>query len=280
MTGRTTICRCRPLLGTFVEIAVPESCAASIGAAFAAIERVHRLMSFHESASDLARLRAAPAGSIVGLDPETIAVLSEAKRLHGASGGLFDVTVGRQLVETGFLPNDGIGDPGRFGGTMEDIVLIDRCSVWLTAKVLVDLGGIAKGYAVDRAVEVLQERGVPEGSVNAGGDLRVFGSRAWPVALRDGDDEIRQVIEVRDCAVASSENRTNRRTLGGQVETPHIGQDGGPLIADERVTVIAGTCVLADAMTKIALVDTELAGLLLDDDGVVLPPLAQLSECA
>jgi thiamine biosynthesis lipoprotein len=267
--------RCRPLLGTFVEIGVPEAHAAAVDAAFAAIERVHRLMSFHDGSSDLARMRAAPAAVLVDLDPETVIVLAEAKRLHTASGGLFDVTVGRDLVEAGFLPGDGIDDPSRYDGTMDDIVILDEHSVWLTARVLVDLGGIAKGHAVDRAVEVLQAQGVPDGCVNAGGDLRLFGARDWPVSLRESDGVVRQEIVVRDCAVASSENRANRRTAGGKVLTPHLGRGREPLVAKERVTVIANSCMLADAMTKIALADRALAARLLGGDGAVLLPLTR-----
>lgn len=255
--------RCRPLLGTFVEITVPGEAASSIDAAFAAMAHVHARMSFHEPGSDLARLREAAPGVAVTVAPETVQVLRIAGDLYDASGGLFDVTVGRELVRGGFLPRPpGIGR-SRNWGTGADIEIVDDEHVRCMRPVLIDLGGIAKGYAVDRAVESLRRTGVAEGLVNAGGDLRMFGGRPWPVALRDADGQVRREVELADCAVATSANRSGRRRRWARVVTPHIGFDRKAIVCKERVTVVADRCVTADAMTKIAMADHDLAQRLL-----------------
>ena len=192
-----------------------------------------------------------------------MAVLRTAIALHDSTDGLFDVAVARRLVCSGFLPKDGIEGLGRFDGTTADIVIEDDTHLHLKRRVLPDLGGIAKGYAVDRAVETLSEYHVPYGLVNAGGDLRAFGPVDWQTAFRDADNIVRTQMAIRHCAVASSANLRDRRSLRGILHTPHIGRGGEPVLTDERTTIIAEWCVIADAMTKVAMVDPDLADELL-----------------
>ena len=253
------ITRCRPQLGTFVEISVPEGHEQAAKQVFAAIAHVHQCMSFHESDSDLARLRAALPGEPVEVDPETVFVLRKAMELYRATGGLFDVSAGRSLVRSGFLPRQGIARLNRYPGTTADIEIVDRNHVCCNRGVLIDLGGIAKGHAVDRAVEVLALHGVADGLVNAGGDLRAFGEREWPVGLRDADGEVRFMVQLQDCAMASSANLSHRRRHRGKDHSPHIGYEHESVLAAHRVTVVASTCIAADALTKVALADHALA---------------------
>jgi thiamine biosynthesis lipoprotein len=262
--------RCRPLLGTYVEITAPGATNAAIEAAFDAVAHVHRLMSFHEAMSDLGRLRRAAADSIVAVDRETALVLRFAGELRVVSGGVFDVGVGRRLVEAGFLPADGLGSLDDYPGDGGDIEVLDDTHVRLRRRTLIDLGGIAKGYAVDRAVEVLMAAGVAEGLVNAGGDLRVFGPRAQVAGLRDADGRIQQTVELRDGALASSAYRPDRRR--NLMASPFVGRHGGFVVDTTRVSVVAPTTMLADAMTKIAMADPSLSRrLLYDRGGSVLP---------
>ena len=257
------ITRCRPLLGTLVEITVPEESGTAINAAFATIAHIHSRMSFHEPTSDLAAIRRAARDQTIVVDRETVAVLRIAAALHKTTDGLFDVAVARELVRSGYLPKDGIGRLDQFDGTTADIVVEDDTHIHLKRHALVDLGGIAKGYAVDRAVETLVEHGVAHGLVNAGGDLRAFGPIDWEIGFRDADNVVRSQITVRHRAVASSANLLDRRSLRGVLHTPHIGRNGRPVLTDKRTTVIAEWCVIADAMTKVAMVDPDLATQLL-----------------
>jgi thiamine biosynthesis lipoprotein len=254
-TVEPVIRRCRPLLGTLVEIAVPSACAGTIEAAFAAIRLVHARMSFHEETSDLAAMRRACPGEPVSVGPETVAVLGAAVEFHRLSDGLFDVTVGRRLVAAGFLPRPPSIDLRRMTGTIADLEIIDERQVLCRKPMLIDLGGIAKGYAVDRAAEVLIALGVPRGIVNAGGDLRAFGAEAEIVHLRGADGRLDGVVAVADSALASSSNRHLRHLHRGREISPHLGANGRSVLAAEAVTVVAPTCMTADAMTKIVLAD-------------------------
>lgn len=270
------ITRCKPLLGTFVEITVPANCARAADTAFSVIAHVHERMSFHEPGSDLAKLRNASPGEAVLCDRDTIAVLRVAIDLWNASDGLFDVTTARSLVRAGFLPRSGIGHLARYRGTTADIEVLSDRHVRLKRRVLIDLGGIAKGYAVDRAVEALKAAGAPEGLVNAGGDLRAFGKRAWQIALRDADHIVRSEVSACNCAMASSANLSDRRQYRGSEQSPHIGRGGAPMLSSKRVTVVADRCIIADAMTKVAMADLPLAESVLQLYGGYI--LSQASE--
>jgi FAD:protein FMN transferase len=254
-TAESTVRRCRPLLGTFVEIAVPRTSATAIDAAFAAIRHIHDRMSFHEETSDLASLRRAPVGAAVCVEPETVTVLTAAIELHRLSRGLFDVTIGRRLVAAGFLPRPPSVDLRRMTGTTADLEIIDDRRVRCRKPMLIDLGGIAKGYAVDRATEVLLTLGVRHGIVNAGGDLRTFGPDTETIHLRGADDSLDGVVALADSAMASSSNRHLRRVLRGREVSPHLDSCRRSVLAPKAVTVVAPTCMMADAMTKIVLAD-------------------------
>ena len=259
--------RSRPWLGTIVEIGAPAKHESSIEAGFAEIARIHRLMSFHEGTSDLAKLRTANAGEMVEVDADTVTVLRIAADLNQSTDGLFNIAIGRQLVRTRFLPRIGADHLAQFNGAVSDIEIVDDRHVRLHRRVLIDLGGIAKGYAVDCAVAALQAAGVPTGIVNAGGDLRVFGETPMPIAVRAAQGGNNAAFAVQNLAVASSENSRTRHIVQGQVATPHIGRDNQPAIIDQTVTVTANTCIIADAMTKVAMVDPDLADRLLAAHG-------------
>ncbi|TCM13018.1 thiamine biosynthesis lipoprotein [Novosphingobium sp. PhB165] len=251
--------RCRPILGTFVEIAVPEAAAASIDPAFARIEHIHARMSFHSEDSDLAALRRARPDSSVHVDSATIGVLRLAKDLYHQTDGVFDAAVGRQLVEWGFLPQPaGYRDKEWIGG-MPDVEILDEAHVSISRATLLDLGGIAKGYAVDCAVETLLEAGAPSGIVNAGGDLRVFGEWEEIVHLREADETLGASLAIRNAALASSSNLHNRRQHRTHATSPHVLGEA-PVLAGDAVTVIAERCVIADAMTKVAIACPTTAG--------------------
>lgn len=263
--------RARPWLGTIVEIGVAPEYEAAIEIGFAAIARVHGLMSFHEPSSDLAKLRAAMAGEIVAVDRDTVAVLRIAADLYRATGGLFNIAVGRQLIRTHFLPRMDSGHLSRFSGTANDVEIISDDQVRMHRRTLIDLGGIAKGYAVDCAVAALKAAGADKGIVNAGGDLFVFGDTAMPIDVRLAQGGYAATFAAQNCAVASSENVRTRRRIAGQVATPHIGPNNRPIIADQTITVSASTCTIADAMTKVAMIDAALANrVLADHNGQVI----------
>ncbi|TCV94729.1 thiamine biosynthesis lipoprotein [Luteibacter rhizovicinus] len=234
----------------------------AIDEAFSAIERVHALMSFHEAGSDLSRLHAAVPGERVILDVQTVDVLREALTLSGRTDGAFDVTVAAQLVAGGLLPAPTSGSLPADGACWKDIDMDDDRSVSLRRPLWIDLGGIAKGYAVDRAVDVLCSHGVGHACVNAGGDLRTLGEGPHRVAIATDETQPSHypVIELGEASMATSSGRAFSTAATG----PHIdGRHRSTMGLNQSVTVIAEQCMHADALTKVVMaMETQSADLL------------------
>jgi FAD:protein FMN transferase len=267
--------RAKPLLGTFVEIAVtgasPDEMESAVDAAFDAITTVHRLMSFHEVGSDVSRLNREAASGPVAVHPWTCEVLATALELHRRSAGVFDIAVAPVLQDLGLLPRHSDEAPVQSTGVGEPfIILPDGRIAFRDRRVRIDLGGIAKGYAVDRAVAVLRDRGVAQGIVNAGGDLAVFGPLPEMIHIRDPRDPIRAmgVVEVANAALATSSGRFDPMAAGtptaSAVIDPHT---AAPVTGLLGATVRAPTCMLADALTKVVMATGEAAAPLLASCG-------------
>lgn len=240
--------RARPLLGTYVVVraeGAPRQ-EAAFAAAFDAVETVGRLMSCHDPSSELSRLNESGHRRAIPVHPWTFEVFRLAVALFRHSAGSFDCAVGGRQAAAGRLPSWG-GERPAAGGSSEDIDLSAANRVRYRKKLHVDFGGIAKGFAVDRAIDALRSAGAASGAVNAGGDMRAFGASAEPVHVRlPGNEGLAAIGEIRDAAVATS--------IAG--EDPPLGLpilDGRSLCRPMAglVCVFAGTCALADALTKV-----------------------------
>jgi thiamine biosynthesis lipoprotein len=251
------VSRARPLLGTLVEI-----CAwggahgiAAVESAFEAVSQVQRLMSVHDPDSDISRLNREAMDRPVRIHAWTAEVLRFALQLQRESGGAFDCGIGKPLEDAGFLPA-GTARAGPNGTAASGCLHIDETNrVSVQTPVCLDLGGIAKGFAVDRAVEALRDAGIAAGLVNAGGDLRAFGLDGFPVMVRDPSSPGRFVraFRLRSGAVATSAGYYASRIVD-QVQVMPIFDPLWRrfLQCDFSVTVTAATCMTADALTKVA----------------------------
>ena len=257
--------RMRPLMGTFVTIradSVPsltaEQMETAVQSAFRAVECVDRHMSFHRKRNDIGRLNRGRPGMILRVHRWTYTVLGEAIRLWQVSGGVFDCDVGAHLIRAGLLPGSILGRSRRHLNLGAAITLRPDHKVLLHRSVSLDLGGIAKGFAVDKAVETLKAHGVKSGLVNAGGDLRVFGMNPQPIWVRRPDsNEQRQLIgTLNSGAVATSAAYFTRDASTDNIEASAVFDTtrNRRVVTKRSISVIARTCMQADALTKIAMI--------------------------
>jgi FAD:protein FMN transferase len=265
--------RARPWLGTFVEIEVagssgPEMVAA-VDAAFEAVAKVHRLMSFHDADSDVSRLNRDAHVKPIAVHAWTFAVLEAAVELHRRSNGIFDIAVAPVMQALGLLPGTreraSAASGRRAFGAIE---LMDGHAVRFHGENIgIDLGGIAKGFAVDRALEVLRGFGIESAIVNAGGDLAAFGAEPHAVHIRHPRNPAQLVcsVEIRNEALASSARRFDLFHTADTADTAVIdpATRRAPEIID-GVTVRAPSCMIADALTKIVMIAGTEASDLLD----------------
>lgn len=250
--------RARPLLGTIVEIAASASSAAQIQAAiaraFAEIETVHRLMSYHEACSDVSRINREAFDAEVQVDAHTFRVLRAARLMAEASNGVFDISIAPQLARLGFLPTHADFPRIPCRGNWRDIVLLPGNRVRLACNLSIDLSGIAKGYAVDLAIKALADAGMTAGRVNAGGDLRVFGDAAQRIHVRAPNAHTHTIplLELTHGAAATSAGYYSERLHQGRMVTPIIHPHTRVACASgHSVTVLAKDCMTADALTKV-----------------------------
>jgi len=221
--------RAKPLLGTLVEVGLCGAGApddadllAACDIAFDAIAHVQRCLSRFESDSDIARFNTLPSGGWLDVQADTEIVLSAARQLFNDSDGVFDVSLGS--APTGWL-------------------LHERRLHKLHDGARLDLGGIGKGHAVDRAVRALQRAGLTAGWVNAGGDLRSFGGAAVELRLRNEQHGgVVSFGRLHEAAFATSCFGAGTRSALSAAR---------PASTRSHVSVAAPLCLVADALTKV-----------------------------
>ncbi|NLV23501.1 MAG: FAD:protein FMN transferase [Deltaproteobacteria bacterium] len=251
----------RILMDTVVEITVFGSPSLplqeSVDAAFKEMERIEALTSFFEEKSDLSRLRG-DAGFEVS--PETAAIITTGLEIAAASGGAFDMTLGRlkniwQIEgDQPRLPQPEEIQEALSGSGFGALVLEGRRLVRRAPETRIDLGGIAKGYAIDCAIAVLKKAGIEHAAVNAGGDIRMLGDRRgqpWRIAIQHPRQPNRYLgrLLVRDVAVVTSGDYERFFEKDG-IRYHHLfdPRTGYPATASQSVTVLADKAVLADAL--------------------------------
>ena len=262
-----------PAMGTVADVAVVHADAryagAAIDAALAELRRIEQLMTRFAPTSDIGRLNAAGLAHPVAVSADTALVLEAALGWAAASDGEFDPCLGR-VVKLWDVTHRRVPPPpsatarlaGRRFYRALDVERRPRsCVARLTdPEAAVDLGGIAKGYGVDRAVGVLRAWGIRDGLVSAGGDLYALGESArgdlWRVGIRSPVDATRYVraIDLTDAAVATSgdycqyfdyRGRRYHHLLDPTTAAPHRSEY-------HSITVLAPTCMAADAAATAA----------------------------
>jgi thiamine biosynthesis lipoprotein len=252
--------RAQPWLGTLVEITIADALGDArlipcFNDAFARIADVHRLMSFHDPASDVSRINRAATGEWVEIHAHTYEVIRCALSMTAATGGIFDVSCAPKLVEWGYLPTPAGALP-QYVADRSALILQHGYRIKKTRAAWIDLGGIAKGYAVDLAIASLQQSGIASACVNAGGDLRAFGDISYPVAIRHPANPGKTALrtELRQQALATSGTYFSRKRINDRDCSALIdGSDGQAVAAGFSASIRAPTCMLADALTKLVM---------------------------
>ena len=252
-------------MGTVVEITLmgenEESAQKAALQAFQEIKRIEYLMSPWIESSDVNRINRSAGNDGVRVSPETVEVIKRAQEVSKLSGGGFDITVA-PLVQLWRKARER-GMPPEMEEVKENLNFVNFRNlrthyggrVLLKKKgMAIDLGGIAKGYAVDRAFELLKGLGYRNLVVNAGGDLRVGGSKPdgpWSIGIQHPRDpeKILARISLSDTAVATSGDYEKFFIHQGK-RYHHIlnPRNGFPAEGCQSVTVLHNEGVTADAL--------------------------------
>lgn len=260
--------RCKPLLGTYVDVSIEADLDDELLLdlsidAFNAVSRIHDALGFHNPDSELSALnRAAHSGSekIFPISKDLRNVLSLALEISAASEGLFDVSIAPQLVRQGSLPvmfsDKVVGGEGNWKN-----IHLCEAGVSFSAPVLIDLGGIAKGYAVDQAVENIAASKMEADitlNINAGGDLYLNKWQGESVGVRYPDSPNKH-FEMPMLAPALATSACYFTEQGSVMINP---AEDKAIIKGYSVSVFAKSCMLADALTKLAFLNPSEMGII------------------
>jgi thiamine biosynthesis lipoprotein len=208
----------------------------------------------------LSRINAAASTGPVAVDDKTWQVLRTAHLFHSWSHGVFDPTVAPQLEQVGFLPKSSRQSPSAKGSFADVELLPGKRVRFQQPGISLDLGGIAKGFAVDQAVSALRRLGIKCGLVNAGGDLRAFGSLPFEIEIRNPylPGKAFTSFAIKNRALATSAHYfAEQFKLGAQIGPfvhPRLGGFRGALAS---ASVAAKSALTADALTKVVMLDPE-----------------------
>lgn len=261
----------RYLMGTSVQVratgGTPETRAEAVQEAFGAMVEVDRLMSNWRADSEITTANKAAAEAAVHLSDPLFSVIEAGQRVSDQSGGAFDLTVGPAITLWGFRSRQPHKPtPIELAGLRNLVgyrnVVLDAAQHTMRFTRLgmqIDLGGIAKGFAVEVAAGSLRRRGL-DGFIDAGGNQYMLGlpegKRAWTVGIRDPDHEsLLGVLEVPEGSVSTSAQYANFLLVDGR-RVGHIldPRTLAPSDASLSVTVFSPDGTLADAVSKAAFV--------------------------
>lgn len=238
------------------------------GEVFAEMERLENLFSRNRDGSDICKINKNAGKRPVRVDPQTLELIEEALHYAALSEGHFDVTIGPLMDSWGFLDGHTSVPPDDL--RLESLSLVDyrlleldrnAGEVFLPREGMVlDLGAIAKGYIVDRGIDVLKSEGIAHAFLNAGGDIKVTGGKPggdpWNVGLlhprapeMEGNN-IMAGIMLDSSAIVTSGDYERYFEEGGKryhhLLDPFTGFPAGELVS---VTVVAPEAVIADALS-------------------------------
>jgi thiamine biosynthesis lipoprotein len=238
-----------------------EKAESAIDAAFDEIYRLEELLSFWTDQSEIAVIYNNAGVKPVKVSPETLVIIERSLYISEKTGGAFDPTVGPLMRLWDFNENKMPAENeikkkiGLVGYAKMEIDK-DNSTAFLKSKGMsFDTGGIAKGYAVDKAVEVLKKKGIQSGLVAIAGDIRGFGTRTWKIGIRNPratgeDDDIMASVRIKDEAISTSGDY-ERFFIKDGVRYHHLldPKSGLPARGAWSVSVIAKEAVLTDGFS-------------------------------
>jgi thiamine biosynthesis lipoprotein len=252
-------------MGTVVEITIvgedEEAAKKAALQAFQEIKRIEQLMSPWIESSDVSRINQSSGKEWVKVSPETFKVIQKAKEISELSEGGFDITVGpltqlwRMAREKKVLPPVEELKQKLDLVNFKNMMMDQEGKVFLKKREMaIDLGGIAKGYAGDRAFELLNSLGYKNLIVNAGGDLRTGGLKVdqpWTIGIQDprASQKMMARVSVSDAAIATSGDYEKFFIYQGK-RYHHIfnPRDGFPTEGCQSVTILCKEGMVADAL--------------------------------
>ncbi|MBN1444519.1 MAG: FAD:protein FMN transferase [Candidatus Omnitrophica bacterium] len=247
-----------PAMGTFVKITIEKSkgCEKLLDESFGKIKELERKFSIYGTESEINRLNNLRRMQV---SDGLLFLIKKSIEISSATEGAFDITVlplinlYRNAEKEGIPPSD-----IRIGETVNRIgwqkIEIKGRTVEIPCEI--DMGGIAKGYIVDKTAGFLKDKGVENALINAGGDIYCFGKNPkggkWSIGIQDPfkKDAVKKIIHVTECGIATSGDYERHLMIKGEKYGHIVNPKTGKSVQDfpAGVTVVARDAATADAL--------------------------------
>lgn len=259
----------RETMGTFVQVTVaaqnPRQAQGYFDAAFAEIDKVNQSMNDWDPNSEISQLTPQAYLVPVAVSPELFEVIAASVEYSKRSGGVFDITVGpetqlwRQMQKTQQQPSPEALAEARAKVGYEKMTLDPNAKTvkFAVDGMKLDVGAIAKGFAADRAIEALRQKGAVSGMVDLAGTVRCFGrglskTGDWIIGVQDPrkSDGVLLKLKLNEMAVATSGDYERYAEVNGQKYSHILNPETAESVNElASVTIIAPTAMQADALS-------------------------------
>ncbi len=257
-TSQSYITKTGFLMGTVVEVTCKDSFI--IDEVFSEIKRLDDLLSKFNPQSDIYTLNKQRR---MVVSSETLEVVKRSIEFNQITDGAFDIAIGQSIdvwkkaIESKSLPSDKAVKSALAKSGIDKIRINEvKNEIVLLGGITLDLGGIAKGFVVDKAVELVNRKGVDSCMINAGGNIYCLGkhnNRSWRVGILDprNDERILKKINLEDIAVATSGDYQQFFEIDGSRYSHIIDPRTGHPVENKviSVTVLADSAATADALS-------------------------------
>ncbi|MBI2470753.1 MAG: FAD:protein FMN transferase [Planctomycetes bacterium] len=268
----------RMIMGTFAEVSIYSNDEKTAGKAIEEsldeIERMDRIMSNYKKDSELSRLNKKAGKSPVPCIGELLDVIERSQYYSELSGGAFDITVSPIVALWGFFREKGHVPPDKeiekvLPAVSYKNLVINKSNdpkkpatvFFKNTQTQIELGAIGKGYAVDKALEIIRKFGINNACINLGGNIYVLGvppgKNAWKIGVQHprNRDEILGYLELKDEATATSGDYERFFEFNGKRYSHIINpRTGRPISGTIATTIVAPTGTEVDALSTIVFV--------------------------
>ncbi len=268
----------------------------AIDNSFAVIEKIENLLNFYSDKSEVSGINKNAGTNPVKVSPETMEIIEKAIQISELTQGRFDITIG-PVMELWNFHNKKKPDDRTIKSRLHLVgyksIAINKAGSTVYLKknnMKIDLGGVAKGYAADKAVEELKKNGIKSGLVAIAGDIKAFGlkpdGRPWKIGIKNPrqkgqDDEIIAVMELTDMAISTSGDYERYFIEDGK-RYHHLlnPKTGYPADSGQSVSIITKDGAIADPLsTGIFIIghekgiklleENKISGFMVDKEGMI-----------